>query len=150
MIRIRTVRVLSSSRLGYRGAFLLFLAIIDAIYGWFLIRPTSESQQTSQFVWRAHIMPTEVWGSIWLIVAAALLASAFMRQDRIGYALAIALKVGWAFVAAIGGLSGRVQGSWTSVSIWGGFAALTILVSGWPEPLRSEDITVIDNDGSDS
>lgn len=145
MARIRTVRLLSSSRLGYRGAFLLFLAVIDLIYGWFLINPTPESTHTTQFVWRSHIMPTQAWGAVWVTVGVALLVSAFMRQDRIGYALAIALKIAWAFVAAAAGLSGHVQGSWTTVAIWGGFAALTVLESGRPEPLHTETVTILDD-----
>jgi hypothetical protein len=148
MIRVRTVKVLSSSRLGYRGAFLLFLALVDVVYGWFLINPTSESQRTSAFQWRAHIMPPAAWGAIWLTVGIVLLISAFMRQDRIGYALAIALKVGWVFVSAAGGVTGHVEGAWTTVVIWGVFAGLTLLESGRPEPLQTHDVTVIDNEGS--
>lgn len=144
MTRIRTVKVLSSSRLGYRGAFLLFLAIIDLVYGWTLIDPTRESRHTSQYLWRQEIMPNQAWGVIWWTVAVCLLISAFLRQDRIGYAMAVALKIGWAIVAALGGFNGHVQGAWASVSIWGGFAALTILESGRAEPLHTEDITVID------
>lgn len=145
-MRIRTLRVISSSRLGYRGAFLLCLAGIDLVYGGILIDPPAESLRTSQYVWRDHIMPTEAWGTIWITVGVALLASAFMRQDRIGYALAIALKIGWAFVSVVGGLSGQVQGAWGSVAIWGGFAAMTILESGRPEPLRTESVTVLDDE----
>lgn len=145
-MRIRTYRVLSSSRLGYRGAFLLPLAVIDLVYGWFLINPPDETRQTSAFVWRDHIMPPGAWGAIWIIVGVALLVSAFMRQDRVGYALAVGLKVGWAFVAMAGGLSGHVQGAWSSVAIWGGFAALTILESGRPEPLQSHEVTILDPD----
>lgn len=145
-MRIRTYRVLSSSRLGYRGAFLLFLALVDVVYGWFLINPTDESQRTSAYEWRAHIMPPQAWGAIWLTVGVVLLISAFMRQDRIGYALAVALKVGWVFVAAAGGVVGRVEGAWTTVVIWGVFAGLTLLESGRPEPLHTENVTVIDDD----
>lgn len=148
MIRVRTVRVISSSRLGYRGAFLLFLAAIDLLYGWAaMIHPTAESRLTSAFIWRDRFMPAEAWGSIWVVVGSALLISAFMRQDRIGYALAIALKIGWATVAALGGIIGHVQGAWSAVAIWGGVAGMTILVSGWPEPVRTEDATVIDDPG---
>lgn len=143
-MRIRTVHVLSSSRLGYRGAFLLFLALIDFAYGAFLIHPAPEQVRTSQFIWRDGILPTEAWGAIWLTVGAAVLISAFMRQDRIGYALAIALKIGWATLAAAGGMHGHTQGTWTAVAIWGGFAALTILESGRAEPVRSHEVTVMD------
>jgi hypothetical protein len=146
---IRTYRILSSTRLGYRGAFLLFLAVIDLVYGWFLINPTPEQTRTSQFVWRDHIMPTEAWGVIWLSVAVVLVISAFMNQDRIGYAVAIALKVGWAFIAAMSGLTGHAQGSWTTVAIWGGFAGLTIMESGRAEPLHTHEVTIIDGDEED-
>jgi hypothetical protein len=143
---IRTYRILSSSRLGYRGAFLLFLAAIDLVYGWFLINPTPEQERTTQFIWRDHIMPTQAWGVIWLCVAVVLVSTAFLRQDRIGYAAAVALKVGWSFIAAIAGLTGHVQGAWTTVAIWGGFAALTILESGRPEPLHTHEVTIMGED----
>lgn len=146
---IRTYRILSSSRLGYRGAFLLFLAAIDVVYGWFLINPTPEQARTTQFVWRDHILPSEAWGAIWLTVAAILVVSALMRQDRVGYAAAIALKVGWAFIAAMSGLTGHTQGSWTAVAIWGGFAGLTIMESGRAEPLHTHEVTIINADDKD-
>jgi hypothetical protein len=146
---IRTYRILSSTRLGYRGAFLLFLAAIDVVYGWFLVNPTPEQTRTSQFVWRDHIMPTEAWGVIWLTVAFILAVSAFLKQDRIGYAAAIALKLGWAFIAAVAALSGSVQGGWSSVAIWGGFAGLTIMESGRAEPLHTEEVTIINGDRED-
>ena len=145
-MRIRTYRVLSSTRLGYRGAFLLFLAVIDVVYGWFLVNPTPEQVTTSQFRWRDEIMPTQAWGVIWLVAAAVLLMSAFARQDRIGYAVAVGLKVGWAVIAAASAVGGNVQGAWSSVAIWGGFAALTIMESGRPEPLSTHTVTVIDDD----
>lgn len=143
---IRTYRVLSSTRLGYRGAFLLFLAIIDAIYGWFLVHPTPEQTRTTQFIWRDHVMPTQAWGVIWLTAAVVLIVSAFMKQDRVGYAVAIAIKIGWAFIAAAAGLTGHVQGAWSTVAIWGGFAALTILESGRAEPLHTHEVTIINGD----
>lgn len=145
-MRIRTLRVLSSSRLGYRGAFLFCLSIIDVTYAWFLISPTPEQSANSDYVWRDHIMPSYAWGGIWLAAAGVLMICAFSRQDRIGYAIAIGLKVGWAFVAAAGGLTGNVQGSARSVAIWGGFAMLTVIASGWPEPMHSHEVTVIDED----
>jgi hypothetical protein len=67
---MRTYHILTSTRLGYRGAFLLFLAALDGVYGWFLVNPTSEQERTTQFQWRDHIMPTEAWGVIWLAAAA--------------------------------------------------------------------------------
>jgi hypothetical protein len=145
-MRVRTYRVLSSSRLGYRGAFLLFLSLVDVVYGWFLANPTPEAQRTSAYEWRVHIMPPQAWGSIWLTVGVVLLISAFMRQDRIGYALAVGLKVGWVFVAAAGGVVGHVEGAWANVVIWGVFAGLTLLESGRPEPLHTENVTVIDEE----
>jgi hypothetical protein len=145
-VRVHTYRVLSSSRLGYRGAFLLFLALVDVVYGWFLINPTDEARRTSAYEWRSHIMPPQAWGAIWITVGLVLLISAFMRQDRVGYALAVALKVAWVVVAAAGGASGHVEGAWTTVVIWGVFAGLTVLESGRPEPLQTHDVTVIDDE----
>jgi hypothetical protein len=143
---IRTYRILSSSRLGYRGAILLILAVIDIIYGSFLINPTEEQQRSTQFIWRDHIMSTQWWGAVWYGVAAVLIVSAFLRQDRVGYAVAIMLKVGWAFIAAIAGVCGHAQGAWQTVAIFGGFAALTITESGRSEPLHTHEVTIINGD----
>jgi hypothetical protein len=143
MMKIRTYRVLSSSRLGYRGAFLLWLALVDFVYGWFLINPTDEQLQTTQFVWRDHIMATQGWGAIWLGAGVVLTITAFMKQDRVGYAVAIALKFSWAFIAIMAGLTGHVQGAWTTVTIWGVFGGLTVMESGRPEPLHTHEVTII-------
>jgi hypothetical protein len=142
-MRVRTYRVLSSTRLGYRGSFLLALALVDMVYGWYLINPTPEATRTSQFIWRDHIMPTEAWGVIWVSAAVILITTAFMQQDRIGYAVAIALKFGWAFLSAMAGVAGHVQGAWTTVAIWGVFGVLTVLESGRPEPIHTHDMTVV-------
>lgn len=145
-MRIRTYRVLSSTRLGYRGAFLLILAFIDFIYGWVLAHPAPEQRQGSAYVWRDHIMPTEWWGAVWVAVGVVLVVNAFMHQDRIGYGFAIGLKIGWAFIAAISGLTGNVQGAGSSVAIWAGFAVLTIMESGRPEPIRTHPVTIIETE----
>jgi hypothetical protein len=147
---MRTYHILTSTRLGYRGAFLLFLAALDGVYGWFLVNPTSEQERTTQFQWRDHIMPTEAWGVIWLAAAAVLATSAFMRQDRVGYAVGIGLKFGWAFIAVVAGVTGHVQGSWTSVTIWGVFGALTVMESGRAEPLHTQEMTIIDDDSDET
>lgn len=146
-MRVRTLRVLSSSRLGYRGAILLCFALVDFVYSWFLINPTPEQRHTSDFVWRSTVMPAAAWGAIWVVAGLTLLATAFMRQDRIGYAVAIALKVAWAFVAVVGGINGHVQGAGRTVAIWGVFALIAIIESGRPEPVHTETVTVIDDEG---
>lgn len=148
-MRIRTFRVLSNSNIGYRGAVLLILAVVDLIYGGFLTSPPAEQLATSQFRWRDCILPTQAWGIIWVTVGVVLLASAFLQQDRVGYSLAIGIKVGWAVLAACSALSGQVHGAWVSVAVWGAFAVLTMIEASRPEPIRSHDITIIDPD-SDS
>jgi hypothetical protein len=143
-VRLRRIRVLSNTRLGYRGTFLIGLAALDVFYGVSFMNPDSTTKLTPAYVWRDHIMPSPVYGLIWIVAGIIIGINAFMRQDRIGYGLAIAIKMGWAFLALISWISGNVHNGWVSVVIWGVFGYVTISESTRGEPLRTHEVTFID------
>jgi hypothetical protein len=78
-------------RIGRRGIFLLFLALLDFTYAYGLIFPTPRAIQNPTSVFLAHIMPLELWGLLWATVGAVCLVSAFAVKDAIGYAAAMFL-----------------------------------------------------------
>lgn len=143
------MRVLSRSRLGFRGAVLLILAIVDMLYGWSLLHPAPEQLRTSAYEFRSHLLPTEAFGAIWITVGVVLVMQSLVQNDRVGYTLAITIKMVWAFIALASFATGKVQQGWVSCAIWLAVAAMAMVISGWPEPLRSTTVTTMQSDLDD-
>jgi hypothetical protein len=123
-------------RIGHRGAFLLFLALLDFLYGWSLIiAPITPKMH--------EVLPFDVWGFIWIAGGFACLVGAFMRMDRVSYGVAAMLKAGWAVAwVKIWWLNSDViPRAWVSVAIWGAFSGLVVIVSTWPEDWRRRKVT---------
>lgn len=120
--------------LGKRGRVLLFFGGLDVIYSISLTVPDGETRQGRLFLWLSAIAPMWVWAAIWGVVGIVCLWQAFCRQDRIGYAAAIGLKIGWGLVCLGGWLFGHVDRGYVSAAIWLAAAFLVGVISGWPEP----------------
>lgn len=119
---------------GRRGAILLILAIVDVAYGSSLIGPSSDSLGSAAIAWRQHFAPLWVWGGVWLVVAAILIVSAFLRNDAIGYFAAIGLKISWSLTTLASWVFGGVERGWLSAIVWMVVAAMVWVIAGWPEP----------------
>jgi hypothetical protein len=147
-VRIRTVRVLKQSKLGFRGAFLLGLAMIDVIYGLTLLLPSTETRAGSAYAWRSEFLPTEAWGALWILVGVFLSTQAWARRDRAAYAVAVAVKLLWAVIAIMSWVLGPVpaSGAWGLGSIFLAFAWLTFVASLWSEPITSRTVTTMQED----
>lgn len=130
---IWTARALTH-RIGRRGAILLILAVIDVAYGMSLIGPASETLGSAATVWRQHYAPLWVWGAGWLVIAAILIVSAFLRNDRFGYAAAIGWKIAWSVSTLASWIVGGVPRGWVSSIIWAVVAGMVMVIAGWPEP----------------
>jgi hypothetical protein len=117
--------------LGHRGAFLLFLAVLDISYGYSL-----EATAAPQRLWDLFL-PWEWWGGIWIAVGAVCAASAFLPADRVAFGAAAALKTGWAAVMADVWLFQDVPRGWVSAVVFGCFALAILDVSSWPDPVRA-------------
>lgn len=128
-------------RIGRRGAILLILAVIDVSYGLSLIGPASETLGLAATRWREHYAPLWVWGLGWLVIAVILIVSAFLRNDRFGYAAAIGWKIAWSATTLASWIIGGVDRGWVSSIIWAVVAGMVLVIAGWPEPsgvLRAE------------
>jgi PAS domain S-box-containing protein len=75
-----------------------------------------------------------VWGALWLRVGVVCLVQAVMRQDRIAFSAAIAIKVAWSLVSALGWLTGELPRGYLSLAIWITFGGLVAVIGSWPEP----------------
>lgn len=126
-LHTRIMRVVA--RIGRRGSYLIFIALLDMLYGYSLI-----AQQGPLFNRAPLFLPYPVWGWIWIGVAAICAWQAFVRIDRIGYTAAVILKFVWGVLALYDWftLPNEPRG-WLSGVIWLAFAMLTAIVSNWPE-----------------
>jgi hypothetical protein len=110
---------------GRRGAFLLFLALVDLLYGYSqLTTPTSI----------VEVFSSTTWGWIWIGIGVVLTAGAFVHRDRAAFGLAAFIKAAWAGMWVDVWISdAHVPRAWVSVVIWGAFAGVVLVVSTWPE-----------------
>ena len=120
---------------GYRGAVLLFLAMLDILYGYSLIADPSAPLSYLNLV-----LPLHVWFYLWVGIGVFLLTGVLTRYDRIHFALSAFLKAAWASAWLYVLIYQHFPRSWISVVIWAAFAILTVIISFWPEPLRKEDV----------
>ena len=123
----------AARRVGRRGAFLLFLAILDFGYGYSLIEVNLRQSLHADL-----LLPYPAWGIIWLSTGAVCAVGAVLRTgaDRFAFAAAATLKAAWGAVFVRVWLYDRLPRGWVSVIIWLAFAAVVLLVSSWPEPPR--------------
>jgi len=126
-------------RIGHRGSFLLFLALLDVLYGYSLwVTPPFQQIYNLSLSWTA-------WGAIWVSAGVILLIGAFVRDDRVPFAVASSIKAAWAAVwFKIWVLTPHVlPRAWVSVVIWLSFSALVGVISTWPEGHRHPRVRTI-------
>jgi len=121
-----------ASRIGRRGAALLFFALLDAIYCYALL--TAVQPLVAFYEWLDATLPLTVWAIVWGAVGAVCLFYAFRVHDTVGFMAAVALKVAWGLFALLGWLAGEVDRGYVSAVIWLGFAAFVYLIAGGVPP----------------
>lgn len=124
---MRSPVVTARYRVGRRGAFLLFLAVLDVLFGYSLIVAPEAFRAVSLF------LPYPVWGWIWIGVGAVCAVSSVLVRDRAAFTLAAAIKASWAAVMTEVWLNAGVPLGWRSVVFWAVFAVTVLIISSWPE-----------------
>lgn len=110
---------------GHRGTFLLFLAVLDMLYGMAIhIQPPHIAPV---------VIPWATWGNIWWSVGVILVFGAFQETDRVYYAVAVGLKAAWAAVFLNLAFVRHVPHMWLDFVLWAVFAGVTLAVSTWPD-----------------
>lgn len=118
----------AAARAGRRGAFLAFLTVLDAAYGYSLLAtPAAERAQLDL------LLPWPAWGGLWLATAAVCASGVFAHRDRVQFTAAAAFKTAWAGVWGWLWLARHIPLAWVSVAVWLAFAAVVLLIAGWPE-----------------
>lgn len=118
-------------RVGRRGTFLLFLALLDVVYGVSLCAHAARISPSYQFA--AQIIPLHGWAWVWVTVGLVCAAYAPARDDQLAFGAAIALKVVWGGLGLLGWLMDDVPRGYVSAVIWLAFAGVVLLVAGWRE-----------------
>jgi hypothetical protein len=129
---LRTVTL----RVGRRGAFLLFLALLDFVYAYGLAFPGAAANTSATYRFLAAVAPLDAWALLWATVGLTYLAFAFRKKDAPGYAAAMFVKVLWAVTFPLGWLFADVERGYLSTAIWGAFAAVLGLIATWGDDAR--------------
>jgi hypothetical protein len=117
-------------RIGRRGLFLLFLALLDILYGWSLLASPPLALGLPLHL----ILPQMSWAWLWISTGLFLVPGAFLKADRLFFALAAFLKAAWAGAWVDVWLSDAFfPRAWVSVVIWGAFAGVVVVIATWPE-----------------
>lgn len=119
-----------ASRVGHRGAFLLFLAVLDLCYGYYLLAAPAPQRHLDL------LLPWQAWALAWAVAGAACLTGAFTARDWPSFTAAVVIKAAWAAVQCDAWLVQGAALGWISAVIWGCFALTVLVVSSWPDPPR--------------
>lgn len=123
----------SRHRIGRRGASLLFLALLDAVYGAGLafLGSVGRANPTYQFI--GKVAPLETWATVWWLVGAVCLTQAFMLRDQVAFGLAVCLKLTWGGLTLLGWMLHDLPRGYVSAAIWLAFGGWLFIISGWSE-----------------
>ena len=124
-------------RIGRRGSYLIFLALLDLLYGYSII-----AQAGPLFTQVNLYLSDDTWGFIWIAASAVIFFNAFLRMDRVGYVVATVLKFVWGtLMLAAWMFQPNDPRGWVAAVIWFAFGILTAIVANWPEhrTIRLED-----------
>lgn len=120
-------------RIGRRGAFLLFLALLDLVYAYSLLRPPAATRAAQTFMFLADLAPLPVWAGWWAATGVVCAVYAFRARDAAGYAAAMLLKAGWALLFAGGWIWAGLDRGYLTCVIFGSFGLALALIATWPE-----------------
>jgi hypothetical protein len=123
--------------IGRRGAFLMFLTLLDSVLGYSIVQPLPLGLRSEDF-YRPFIavMPLWAWSTCWLGIAAlAAIAAVWHRIRPVVFALAACIKTAWAMGYSIGWVEGLPAYSrgYQTAAIFFAFAATVLSTSGWRE-----------------
>lgn len=121
----------AARRVGHRGVFLLFLAVLDLGFGYSLIGEPSEVQRVQNLT-----LPVVAWGWIWVAVGVVCLAFVPVSQQRDtpAFGVAAALKFGWVAAAIRAGILMPTPRWWVVPLIFGTLLGAVLSTASWAEP----------------
>jgi hypothetical protein len=130
--RLARAAARARARAGRRGAFLAFLAVLDAAFGYSLLTVPRAGIGSYDFV-----LPVHAWGWAWIGTGVICALGVAARSDRVAYTMAALLKATWGLTYAWLWWQGSPS-AWVSVAVWLSFALVVVLVAGWPEEVTGD------------
>lgn len=119
-------------KIGHRGAFLLFLSMLDFLYGYSLyIIPRSPIP---------FFIPIHIWAWLWIVSGAIALSGVMRKHDQFQFGWASFFKCLWAASWLRLWIIHGVPQAWAEVVLWVGFAAIISIIATWPEVRRYRSI----------
>jgi len=126
-------------RARFRSTFLFIIGITELPYGIALWLGSVAKQPLHWWPGYASEvlgLPLTFWAWAWMIVGTFLLATCWLHNDRLQFALAVALNVAWAGAVIQHAITGPSEsGAWGPASIYSGIAAGIFMISAWPDPV---------------
>jgi hypothetical protein len=119
-------------RIGRRGCFLLFLALVDVLIA-YSMTPFTAVAQLPLYRHFTEYLPLQVWAAIWTAVGLTCAVQAFAHRDHFAFALASALKFTWAALYLSAWTIDDIPRGWVGAVIWIGFGGVTAIIASWPE-----------------
>jgi hypothetical protein len=129
------------TRIGRRGAALLFFCLLDVVYCFALLNPPRPL--TPVYAFPAQLMPLWAWALSWAAVAVLCAVFAFVERDTPAFVAAEAIKVAWGLTSLFGWMAGVVERGYISAAIWLAFAVFVYLIAGGippPPPRRRGNV----------
>ena len=127
-------------RIGFRGYFLLTLAVVDVFQGLNFVQPGNPGQaQTNRYVGAAVPFDNPdtanwTWALAWWVVAAFCVYNAFKTtRDHWAFLMAIFIKVAYVTAMVYGSMHGMIDGP-RRIVVWAWFASTVWVMSRLPEP----------------
>ena len=127
-------------RIGRRGSYLLFLAMLDILYGYSLIITDRYGASRTKI---DLLLSNKTWSVIWVVVGLICLWQAFVKLDRLAFIAEVNIMTTWGLIMFWSwAFTPTDPYGWISGTIFGGFAMLSAIVSFWPEqrPWKAGDI----------
>lgn len=123
-------------RIGRRGSFLLFLALLDSVYGYALVSANVAAlRESPDFYLSLH-----TWGWIWVGAGLICLSGVLAWHDIMQFTAAALLYGAWAVLYCNAWIEQHLRQGWLSVAVWLSFAVTVMIVAGWPEPRPAREM----------
>lgn len=119
-------------RVGRRGCFLLFLAILDVVIA-YSMTPFAAVGQLPFFRYADRYLPLQAWAGIWAGVGVICAVQAFARRDHFAFFVAALLKLTWAGLYLAAWTSVDIPRGWVGSVVWLAFGGVTFIIASWPE-----------------
>jgi hypothetical protein len=119
-------------RIGRRGCYLLFLALLDVVIA-YSMTPFNVVAQLPLYRYFDQYLPLQAWAGVWAGVGVICAVQAFARRDHFGFAAAVLLKLVWAALYVVAWVNADVPRGWVGGVVWLSFGGVTAIIASWPE-----------------